>query len=344
MIFQYGYLRQNPLINNFCKLGPYSLTGRHEPKNSTVSLLHGVKVIKKEKLSVSIHGYAECVKQKKTTGIRTSMFKLLDIIILWFNQNNNVSEVKFQLDEYMRLCVLVDPKETRRQINSDLEILSAISLGYKSKSVTCSDMRLIENGAIKNGLITVRLAYDFANMLSKCPVMPYPLALLSIRGDKFPNAPYILRKMAEQKNLNYKKPNENVISVRTLLESSPLIPAIEAVRGSSNRSQKERIITPLIRDLNEACSKVGISKYSFVLKDFSERREISGEEFFNLPYEVIVGNVSVHFSDEWLEYPVRTFKEKEAEISTGRKHRSSGNKGDGDTPKGGKLIHQEGGK
>lgn len=262
MIFEYGYLRQNQLINNFCRLGPYSIMGKRNPKNSTVSLLHGVKTIKKEKLSVSINDYAECVKQKKTTGIRTSMFKLLDVIILSFNQNNNVADVKFQLEEYMRLCGLVDQKEARRQINSDLEILSAISLGYKGKSVMCSDMRLIESGAIKNSIITVHLASDFASMLSKCPVMPYPLALLSIRGDKFPNAPYMLRKMAEQKNLNYKKPNEKVISVMTLIESSPLIPAIEDVRGSSNRSQKERIITPLIRDLNEACSKVGINTHS----------------------------------------------------------------------------------
>lgn len=211
MIFKYGYLRQNQLINNFCRLGPYSIMSKHDPKNSTVSLLHGVKTIKKDKLSVSIHDYAECVKQKKTTGIRTSMFKLLDIIILQFNQNNNISDVQFQLDEYMRLCGLVDFKEAKRQINSDLEILSAISLSYKSKSVTYSDIRLIENGTIKNGLITAHLANDFANMLSKCPVMPYPLALLSIRGDKFPNAPYMLRKMAEQKNLNYKKSNENII-------------------------------------------------------------------------------------------------------------------------------------
>lgn len=302
MIFQYGYLRQNQLINNFCRLGPYSIMGKHDPKNSIVSLLHGVKTIKKEKLSVSIHDYAECVKQKKTKGIRTSMFKLLDVIILSFNRNNNVSDVKFQLEEYMRLCGLVDHKEARRQINSDLEILSAISLGYKCKSVTCSEMRLIENGTIKNSLITVHLASDFANMLSKCPVMPYPLALLSIRGDKFPNAPYILRKMAEQKNLNYKKPNENVISVRTLLESCPLIPVIDEVRGSSNRSQKERIITPLIRDLNEACRKVGISSYSFVMKDCIGKREVSLEEFFNLSYEVITNNVSVHFLDEWPEY------------------------------------------
>ena len=310
MIFKYGYLRQNQLINNFCRLGPYSIMSKHDPKNSIVSLLHGVKTIRREKLSVSIHDYAECVKQKKTKGIRTSMFKLLDVIILWFNQNNNVTDVQFQLEEYMRLCGLVDPKEARRQINSDLEILSAISLGYKGKSVTCSDMRLIESGTIKDSIITVYLASDFAKMLSKCPVMPYPLALLSIRGDRFPNAPYMLRKMAEQKNLNYKKPNESVISVRTLLESSPLIPAIEDVRGSSNRSQKERIITPLIRDLNEACSKVGISSYTFVMKDCTGKRELSLGEFFNLPYEVITNNVSVHFSDEWPEYPARTLTEK----------------------------------
>ena len=310
MIFKYGYLRQNQLMNNFCRLGPYSIMSKHDPQNSTVSLLHGVKTIKKDKLSVSIHDYAECVKQKKTKGIRTSMFKLLDVIILRFNQNNNVSDVQFQLEEYMRLCGLVDPKEARKQINSDLEILSAISLGYKGKSVTCSDMRLIENGTIKNSIITAHLAYDFANMLSKCPVMPYPLALLSIRGDKFPNAPYILRKMAEQKNLNYKKPNENVISVRTLIESSPLIPAIEDVRGSSNRSQKERIIKPLIRDLNEACSKVGISSYSFVMKDYISKHELSLEEFLNLPYEVINNNISVHFSDGWNEYPAELSNEK----------------------------------
>ena len=318
MIFQYGYLRQNPLLNSFCRLGPYSIMGKHNPKNSTVSLLHGVKIIKKDKLSVSIHDYAECVKQKKTTGIRTSMFKLLDVMILWFNQNNNVPDVKFQLEEYMRLCGLVDPKEARRQINSDLEILSAISLGYKDKSVTCSDIKLIENGAIKNSFITAHLASDFANMLSKCPVIPYPLALLSIRCDKFPNAPYMLRKMAEQKNLNYKKPNENVISVRTLIESCPLIPAIEEVRGSNNRSQKERIITPLIRDLNEACSKVGISNYSFVMKDCMGKSEVLLEEFFNLSYEVITNNISVQISDEWPEYPVRTLTEK-----NGSKRRSS---------------------
>lgn len=271
------------------------------------------------------------------------MFKLLDVIIIWFNQNNNSLEVKFQLDEYMKLCGLVDKKEARRQINSDLEILNAISIGYKSKSVNCSDMRIIESGTIKNSIIIVHLASDFANMLSKCPVMPYPLALLSIRSDKFPNAPYMLRKMIEQKNLKYKKPNENVISVRTLLASSPLIPAIEAVRGSSNRSQKERIIKPFIRDLNEACCKVGMKSYSFMLRDFSETREILGEEFFNLPYEVIIDNVSVHFLDEWPEYPARSLKEKETEVQAGRKSRSSRNKGDVGTSKGGKLIHQEGG-
>ena len=320
MIFKYGYLRQNQLMNSFYRLGPYSIMGKHNPKNSTVSLLHGVKTIRRDKLSVSIYDYAECVKQKKTKGIRTSMFKLLDVIILRFNQNNNVSDVQFQLEEYMRLCGLVDPKEARRQINSDLEILTAISLGYKGKGVTCSDMRLIESGTIKNSIITVHLAHDFANMLSKCPVMPYPLALLSIRGDKFPNAPYILRKMAEQKNLNYKKPNENVISVRTLLESCPLIPAIEEVRGSNNRSQKERIIKSLIRDLNEACSKVRISSYSFVMKDCIGKRELSLEEFFNLSYEVITNNISVHFSDEWPEYPARTLTEKKG----GRRRSSRG--------------------
>ena len=109
-----------------------------------------------------------------------------------------------------------------------------------------------------------------------------------------------------------------------------------------NRSQKERIIMPFIRDLNEACCKVGISTYSFVMRDCIGKRELSLEEFFNLPHEVITNNISVHFSDEWPEYPARTIKENKAEVSTGRKHRSSGNKGDGDTPKGGKLIHQEG--
>ena len=239
----------------------------------------------------------------------------------------------------MTLCGLTDKKEARKQVNAALEVLFDVSISYddsknKNKSRNYRDMRLVDDKGIKNGIVYLHIAHGFSEMLSDCPVMPYPLAILQAsKGTQHRNAYYIARKMAEHKNMNVGKRNENIISVKALLKASPYL-ATEDEVSNSDRHFDRRIITPFLTDLEEACNSLGISSEGYELH-YAGGSEIPDDELASLDYQTFI-DAYVRF-DDLPDYPDQTKRleakaaKQQASTGTPKKKRKTNKKGGAST-------------
>ena len=79
--------------------------------------------------------------------------------------------------------------------------------------------------------------------------MPAIKHLWMIKSGHNPNSYNFLRKLMTHKNMNCGKANEDIVSVRTLLDACPYIPEYATVM-ESDRAVKKRIIEPFERDMN----------------------------------------------------------------------------------------------
>ena len=193
----------------------------------------------------------------------------------------------------------------------DLDILSALCISYsgtKKKGVRCNDVKLFDEAAVKNSIIRVTLSDEFAEILSRAYPMPFPLALFRIKSDKYPNSYYILRKIAEHKNMNLGKPNENTLSVKTLLSASPVIPTSEEVRTSNNHSIYGRIFKPFCRDVKYACEVVNLSGFYLTYKGNRIDDIPNGLKGFS--FEDFQSEVYVHLPALWPDYPNKADKSR----------------------------------
>ena len=80
--------------------------------------------------------------------------------------------------------------------------------------------------------------------------MIMPVNIFTLDISKNPHSYYICRKIAEHLRMNLGKPNENIISIKTLVESCPGLPKYETV-SQTGRQVNQRIIQPFVRDLEE---------------------------------------------------------------------------------------------
>lgn len=292
------------MTNTFCKFGIFNIKNDKTPKELKVIKLRGNMTIQKNNLTIQISDYSSLISLNKTKGFFTSTFKLFDALVIWFTNHNNEPDITFSLKDYMKLCGVSNIRELRSRVQEDLEILQSITISYqdktKKKSNKYSDIKIIDNQSINNGLIRVHIAQEFDKILKKAPVMPYPTALFKIRSDKFPNAFYILRKIVEHKNMNSNKPSSNTLSLKTLLQISPFIPTIDHVRKSSNPTPYNRIIVPLLRDVHEACRKIEIDDDCKLIYRNAEVLEIEIKKLF---YEEIISDTYVRFPEVWPKYP-----------------------------------------
>ena len=309
----YSYIRQNAIINDFIRLGPVAL--------KTLTPTHGRAVIKRDKFSVEIANFSKLISININAGLKTSAYRLLDAIILYFTEHNCGHEILLNLEDYMKLCFHSDVKEARRKINNDLEMLGALTISYAEKKRSYS-IKFFETAAIKNSIITVVLDNDFSEIMGNSYIMPFPRAMFSIKADKNPNSYYILRKIIEHKNMNFGKPNENTISAKTLLEAAPLIPKVKDVRGTLNHSIYKRIFIPFYRDLRQACEIINVD---FSLSRKRDGNDINCEELKGFLFEDFCSDVYIHLSQSWPEYPVR-----ETRIKRTQKRKTAAKKMEGE--------------
>ena len=242
----FSIIRQGTVTNAFSKLN----TTKGKTKTD---LMGSATITSKEKsgdLTVKFPDFS------KITGLRTSTHKLLAALTIVLTESGaNSPCVRIALSDYMDKCGLKARQIARNQVAADLETLFNARITYQEKpgksgkSGSFMDMRIIEaKGIDKKGSIAVKFSDSYFQMLKKCCIMPLPEQYFRINPHNNPHSCYFLQKIAEHKNMNVGKAGEDIISVKILLSSSPVMPSEKEVKAS--RNYDVRIVKPFERDMD----------------------------------------------------------------------------------------------
>lgn len=286
----FNTIRQGIATNALTKVRPDT------KRNTVIDPITNTATVKHECLTITIPDFTELA------GFKTSTYQLLDALTVKLTETGTKSPtVAISLEEYMSMRKLKDKKEARKQVAQDLDILFNAKISFKEKrkrgkAPDFHDIRIVSDKGIKNGVITVSFGAAFYNILLGYPVMPYPAQLWALDSKRNPNSFYFLRKIAEHKNMNAGKKNEDIISVSTLLQSSPFLPAYDEVM-ETDRKLTHRIIDPFERDLDALRDTL---KWTYC---HSNNTPLTDEELKALDYSTFT---SLLIKVEWNTYPDQT--------------------------------------
>lgn len=267
-----------------------------EGKGLKIDSITGDATIRNGNSILTIPNYAQL------TGLKTSTYQLLDAITVALTESGAKSPtVILPLEEYMKRRGLKDRKEAKAQAKADMEILRGASFSWEEKrgkkTESYSFVNLADSGEIRrNGDIVFTYGNTFYNILLGYPVMPYPAQLQTLNSKRNPNSYYLLRKIAEHKNMNIGKKNENIIAVKTLLSIAPFLPSYDEVM-ETDRALNRRIIEPFERDM-DALEDTLSWNYCHSLD-----QPLTDEELKAMSYSTFEG-LLIH--TEWKNYPDQT--------------------------------------
>ena len=289
-----------------------------EGKGLTIDQITGDATIKNGNFILTIPKY------EQLTGLKTSTYQLLDAITVALTESGAKSPtVILHLEEYMKRRGLKDRKEAKTQAKADMEILRGASFSWEErrgkKTESYSFVNLADSGEIRrNGDIVFTYGTTFYNILLGYPVMPYPAQLQTLNSKRNPNSYYLLRKIAEHKNMNIGKKNENIIAVKTLLSVAPFLHTYEEVMAT-DRHLDQRIIKPFERDM-DALETTLSWNYCHSLD-----QPLTDEELNTMSYATFEG-LMIH--TEWRNYPDQTARlERKAEaVAKAEKKRTTSKK------------------
>lgn len=273
-------------------------------RNTVIDPITGTATIKQGNLTITIPDFTEL------TGFKTSTYQLLDALTVALTETGAKSPVvALSLEEYMAKRGLKDKKEARKQATDDLETLFNAKISFKEKrkkgqEQDFHDIRIIDSKGIRKGVINVSFGTAFYNILLGYPIMPYPAQLWTLNSKRNPNSFYLLRKIAEHKNMNVGKKNEDIIAVKTLLAVAPNLPSYEEVMAT-RRQLNQRIIEPFERDM-DALEDTLTWTYCH-----SNNSPLADEELASLSYDTFI---SLLIKTDWKNYPDQTARlERKAE-------------------------------
>lgn len=311
----FSTIRQGTATNTLTKLRAT------EGNTTTIDAITGEATIKNGNLILTIPNYSQL------TGLKTSTYQLLDAITIALTESGAKSPVvTLPLDEYMKRRGLKDRKEARKQLAADLDVLLKTSLTWEEKrgksSIPYAGVNITDSWIWADGKKTT-IAYTFGqtfyNVLMGYPVMPYPAQLQTINSKKNPNSYYLLRKIAEHKNMNIGKINENLIAVKSLLFAAPYIPTYEEVMNA-DRHLDQRIIRPFERDM-DALGDTLSWRYCHSLDE-----PLTDDEASTMSYSLFK---DLLIFTEWSSYPDQTARlERKAEaiVKAEKKKRTTSKK------------------
>ena len=302
----FNTIRQGAATNALTKV-------KANPKyNTVIDPITGTATISQGSLIITIPGFTELA------GFKTSTYQLLGALTVKLTETGAKSPVvALLLEEYMEKRGLKDKKEARKQAAADLEILFNAKISFKEKrkkgkEPDFHDIRIIDSKGIKNGIITVSFGTTFYNILLGYPVMPYPVQLWTLNSKHNPNSFYLLRKIAEHKNMNVGKKNEDIIAVKTLLSIAPDIPTYEEVMAT-DRALTRRIMDTFERDM-DALEETLTWTYCH-----SNNTPLTDEELKTLDYNTFI---DLLIRTNWKNYPDQTARlERKAERQEQAKQR-----------------------
>ena len=308
----FSTIRQGTATNALTKIKPST------KRNTIIDTITGTATITQGNLSITIPDFT------KLKGFRTSTYQLLDALTVALTETGAKSPVvALSLEEYMKKRGLKDKKEARKQVTDDLETLFNATISFKEKRKNGQeqdfhDIRIIDSKGIRKGIITVTFGTAFYNILLGYPIMPYPAQLWELNSKRNPNSFYLLRKIAEHKNMNVGKKNEDIIAVKTLLAVAPNLPSYEEVMNT-DRALSRRIIEPFERDM-DALEDTLTWTYCH-----SNNTPLTDEELSSMSYDTFI---SLLIKIDWKQYPDQTARlERKAErieqAEQGKKRKTS---------------------
>lgn len=179
----------------------------------------------------------------------TSAVKLLDAVIMNCITNKTLL-ARIRLKDYMELRELSDEKTARKQILADMKALKKVTIEYKGIGKRRGDFIIAGLyggwGGIYNGIIEFRITPELLASIPQQQYMYIPNEYFATNDKYNPHTAYFIRRIAEHKRMNLGKPNENIISVKTLIESSPLFPKYEEI----NYRFSQFMLEPFERDMD----------------------------------------------------------------------------------------------
>jgi len=238
--------------------------------------------------------------------------KLYNLILSAFNQNGNNPQIIISIDYIMKLCVLRDKKETRKNIAEALDIMKLAEfslIGEKKKNTQDDffDITILGSKGIVNGNVVCSLTNEITLIAKNAPIMPLPKEIFSLSDRKNPNSFNFYRYITEHKQMNIGKPNENKIAVKTLLKHST-IPSYETVKAT-DRHYSKRIIEPFERDMNalNGIEWVYLKKGGAYLTD---------KELENMAYSIFI---DCTIGIQWKDYPREVVEKAKLKATTKKK-------------------------
>lgn len=308
----FSTIRQGTATNTLTKIKPST------KRNTIIDTITGTATITQGNLSITIPDFT------KLKGFRTSTYQLLDALTAALTETGAKSPVvALSLEEYMKKRGLKDKKEARKQVTDDLETLFNATISFKEKrkkgqEQDFHDIRIIDSKGIRKGIITVTFGTAFYKILLGYPIMPYPAQLWELNSKRNPNSFYLLRKIAEHKNMNVGKKNEDIIAVKTLLAVAPNLPSYEEVMNT-DRAISRRIIEPFERDM-DALEDTLTWTYCH-----SNNTPLTDEELSSMSYDTFI---SLLIKIDWKQYPDQTARlkrkaERIEQAEQGKKRKTS---------------------
>lgn len=265
--------------------------------------IYGNGSIIEKDFKLFVKGYNEL-----TSGVSETAARLLDCLMITATRNGLKNTlVLLSIKEYLDMRGLKDEKEIRRQVKSDIEALERIRFEYKGTGKNQGAWLKVSIsggtvGQIKNGDIVFRFNQDFFESFkvgNDYLFMYFPREALSGSIKENPWKYWLGRKITEHKRMNIGKPNEDTISVKTLIDACPNYPTYEKVMQGT-RAIGRRIIEPFERDLDALNPSI-----SWEYQGLSESPK-NYQDFIN-------ANVVIH----WSAYP------DTAGLNAGKKNRAN---------------------
>lgn len=283
-------------------------------KNIVVEPMSNVGIYNEDNFKIIIEKY-----DKATSQLSVGAHKLLDVFTMALTAQNQYRTegeinalVKVPLETYMKMCGIPltasSKDETRKQVKIYLSALNSISLDWtepgKKQARHFIHVGICANFyKISNGDIYFRYTPEMADYLIHAYVMYYPTKLLKIDGRN--SASYYLgKKLAEHNsnNNNRAKGTSDIISVKCLLESCPIIPTYDEVI-KTDKHLEDRIKRPFEKAL-DVLQENGIIQWEYCN---GKKVPLSEEQLENGSYSVF-SMLYVKFKiigEEAIERPVQ---------------------------------------
>ena len=254
----YSMIREEAGTNIFTKILPDSPNGLNDAVKNPVT---GNYEITRDSLTLTMPSF---LYEK---GIKTPTHKVFDFLRIQFSGNGQKKKLVFSIEEYMAFRGIKSRTRAAYEIDAAVEAFMKAELSYKARTARkgYNGMQIVQDAnTTKRQRIEITISDKFAELLRKSPQMWYCNAAGATDDKHTQHAYYIITRLVEHKRMNIGHHNENVISVKTLLESTPNIPSYNIVIKDKGGALDRYIMTPFEKNLT-ALEEMGVLKWEYCM-------------------------------------------------------------------------------